>query len=222
MRMKTCKFLLVLMFLLLFAPCLTYSQSNFYYHTISIEEIERSLPPKPISVGFDVDDTVLFSTPGFHYGFNNTDGFGGTNKYGLQPLKNDLFWQDMSSEFDKFSIPKESARCIIEMHKKRGDKIYFITARPPIKNEILSSILKRSFKLPKDAPNVIFAGRTSKGVFIKKHGISLFYGDSDSDIFEANEVGIRAIRVMRSPLSSNKSKYHPGMYGEAVLENSEN
>ncbi len=219
MRMKTCKLLLIFMLLLSVSA---YGQSNFYYHSISIEEIERSLPTKPISIGLDVDDTALFSNPGFHYGFNNTDGPGGTNKYGPKPLKNDQFWQDLSGEFDKFSIPKESARRIIEMHKKRGDKVYFITARPPVKNEILSSILKRSFKLPENSPKAIFSGRTSKGVFIKKHGISLYYGDSDSDISEANEVGIRAIRFMRSPLSSNKSKYHPGMHGEAVLENSEN
>ena len=62
----------------------------------------------------------------------------------------------------------------------------------------------------------------SGGVFIKKHGISIYYGDLDSDISEANEVGVRAIRFMRSPLSNNRSKYHPGIHGEAVLENSEN
>ncbi len=212
---------LLLTFLLLFAYSAG-AQQHFYYHTISLEEIEKSLPAHSISVGFDVDDTVLFSNPAFHYAFTNTDGPGGTNKYGNKPLKSDQFWQDLSSELDKFSIPKESARKMIEMHKKRGDKIFFITARPPIKNEILTDILKRTFSLPDKSPRAIFSGRTSKGVFIKKHGISLYYGDSDSDISEANEVGVRAIRFMRSPMSNNKMKYHPGMHGEAVLENSEN
>jgi acid phosphatase (class B) len=199
-----------------------YAQTDFYYHTISVNEIKSSLPAHPISIGMDVDDTVLFSSPGFYYAFNNTDGPGGSNIYGRRPLSNDQFWQDLSSKFDKFSMPKYSAKKIINMHKDRGDTVFFITARPPVKNEILSDILKRTFKLPENSPNVIFSGRISKGKFIKKHGISLFYGDSDSDISEANEVGIRAIRFMRSPLSNNRSKFHPGMHGEAVLVDSEN
>ena len=216
------KFRILFLALMVLATMGAFAQAPFYYHTISIEDIANSLPAKPITVAFDVDDTALFSSPGFHYGFHNTDGPEGSNKYGEKPLRSDLFWQDLSGEFDKFSIPKDSAKRVIEMHKNRGDQVYFITARPEVKREILSDILKKSFNLPQNSPKTIFSGKTSKGVFIKKHGISIYYGDSDSDISEANEVGVRAIRFMRSPLSSNKSKYHPGMHGEAVLENSEN
>lgn len=208
--------------LLMFISLSGFAQGEFYYNTISLNDIENSLPARSISVGFDVDDTVLFSSPGFYYGFENVDGPNGTNKYGKRCLASDKFWADMNGSFDNFSLPKESCREVIEMHKKRGDKVYFITARPASKKEILTSILHRTFALPGNSPKVIFAGKTSKGVFIKKHHISVFYGDADSDISEANEVGIRAIRFMRSPLSTNKSKYHPGMHGEAVLENSEN
>lgn len=195
--------------------------ADFAYSTVSIAEIAESLPAQPITVGFDVDDTVLFSSPGFQYAFNNTDGQGGANKYGDRPLSSDLFWQEMSCQFDKFSIPKESARQIIEMHKKRGDTIYFITARPAVKGEILTDILNRLFTL-ENQPKAIFSGRTSKAVFIKRHGLSVFYGDSDPDISEAHDAGVRGIRFLRSTLSNNKGKYNPGMYGEAVLENSEN
>lgn len=191
------------------------------YSTISVEAIEKSLPAEKIAIGLDVDDTVLFSSPGFHYAFNNTDGPGGTNKYGKKPLSSDEFWADLSGYLDKFSIPKEAARRIISMHKNRGDSIYFITARPAVKKEILTDILHHTFNL-EGQPKVIFSGRTSKGDFIKKHGIVLYYGDSDTDISESHDVGVRAIRFMRSPLSNNKTKYNPGMYGEAVLENSEN
>lgn len=194
---------------------------NPVYSTVSLEEIAKSLPEKKIAVGFDVDDTVLFSSPGFQYAFNNTDGPNGTNKYGDRPLSSDAFWSDMSCQFDKFSIPKESARQVIEMHSKRGDKIYFITARPEVKNEILTSILHRLFNM-QNQPKAIFSGRTSKAEFIKKHNVAIFYGDSDSDISEAHDAGIRAIRFMRSPLSNNKTKYNLGIHGESVLENSEN
>ena len=209
---------LVMIMLLVAAPA---PAKTFTYLTTTVEEIAASLPEKPVSVGFDVDDTVLFSSPGFYYAFSNTDGPNGTNKYGPKPLSSDLFWKDMSCDFDRFSMPKEAARDIIEMHKKRGDKIYFITARPEVKGEILTGLLHREFKL-EGQPAAIFSGRTSKGVFIKKHGISLYYGDSDSDISEAHEVGVRAIRFLRSPISTNKTKYNPGMHGEVVVRDSEN
>lgn len=213
---------LSIVFLFLFFCLNVVSATPFSYSTISIQEIEQSLPPQPVSVGFDVDDTVLFSSPGFHYAFTNTDGPNKTNKYGPKPLNSDKFWEDMSSYFDKFSIPKESARQVIEMHKKRNDKIFFITARPKPQKEIVTQLLSQYFSLPKNTPPVIFSGKITKCNSIKQHNIVVFYGDSDTDISEAHDAGIRAIRFMRSPLSTNKGRYKPGIYGEAVLENSEN
>lgn len=216
--MKKICLLLVFVFIIVTS---SFGAQPFIYQTISIEEISGSLPEKPVTIGLDVDDTALFSTPGFHYAFNNNDGPDGSNKYGEKPLKSDMFWQDMSGEFDKFSLPKESARNLIDMHKKRGDRVIFITARPKVKTEFLSKILRKTFDLPANSLT-IFSGNITKAEYIKKYNISIFYGDSDSDITEANDAGIRAIRFLRSPMSSNKGKYHPGQYGEAVLENSEN
>lgn len=190
------------------------------YYTISLEAIEKSLPKEPIAIGLDVDDTALFSSPGFYYAFNNTDGPNGTNIYGKKPLANMKFWEDLCCKFDRFSMPKESARRVIEMHKKRGDKIFFITARPDASpNEILTDQLHTAFGL-KNQPKTIFTGYVTKAKFIKENNVKLYYGDSDTDITEAWDAGIRAIRFMRSPLSTNKGKYNPGKYGEAVLENS--
>lgn len=193
--------------------------ANDNIRTVSMDVILKSLPAEPISVGFDVDDTILFSSPGFFYAFNNADGPKGANKYGEKPLASDQFWKDMSCFHDKYSMPKESARRLLEMHQKRNDKIYFITARPPVKGEILTETLNRLFKLDNKHP-VIFSGKTSKAEFIKANSIKVFYGDSDSDITEAMDAGIRAIRVERSNISTNKGKYHPGKYGEWVLINS--
>ena len=218
MNLKRWFLSLIMVMLLVAAPV---SAKTFTYLTTTVDEIAASLPEKTISVGFDVDDTVLFSSPGFYYAFSNTDGPNGSNKYGDRPLSSDQFWKDQSCDFDRFSMPKESAREILAMHQKRGDKIYFITARPPVKGEILTRHLHREFKL-EGQPPVVFSGKTSKAVFIRKHDISIFYGDSDSDISEAYEAGIRAIRFLRSPISTNKSKYNPGMHGEVVLRDSEN
>jgi hypothetical protein len=35
---------------------------------ITLAELAKSLPPEPITVVFDVDDTVLFTSPGFQWG----------------------------------------------------------------------------------------------------------------------------------------------------------
>jgi acid phosphatase (class B) len=38
-------------------------------HWVSVDQIEKSLEGKPpMTVGFDIDDTVLFSSPCFFYG----------------------------------------------------------------------------------------------------------------------------------------------------------
>lgn len=191
------------------------------FNTITVEEIEKSLPAEPICIGLDVDDTALFSSPGFYYAFNNHDGENGENIYGQKPLSNIQFWNDQSTKFDKLSMPKDSAKRIIEMHKKHGDKIFFITARPEApENEVLTDCLHRAFGLGDDQPKAIFTGYVSKAKFIKENNVTIYYGDSDSDITEAWDAGIRAIRFMRSPLSTNKGKYNPGKYGEHVLENS--
>ncbi|CEE94445.1 non-specific acid phosphatase/phosphotransferase, class B (fragment) [Xenorhabdus nematophila str. Anatoliense] len=70
-------------------------------HWVSVEQIEKSLENQPaMPVGFDIDDTVLFSSSGFYRGkleYSPND-----NSY----LKNPKFWQRMNNEWDKFSMPK--------------------------------------------------------------------------------------------------------------------
>ena len=82
----------------------------------------------------------------------------------------------------------------------------------------MSALLNRTFGL--DSPPVIFMGGRSKSIPIREHGIVLYYGDADTDIAEALEAGIRAIRILRSPVSIDPRKLQPGRYGEAVLEGS--
>lgn len=190
---------------------------------ISFKQLKASLKKAPMSVGFDVDDTVLFSSPGFMYRENNIDGPNYTNKYGKtvkQQRKSKQFWKDMNFYFDQFSMPKKIAYKLIAMHKKRGDKIYFITARPPSKKERLSLILSKHFKL-NHKKLLYFSNRKSKSPFIKKLKIKLFYGDSDLDIKSAEQENIRSIRILRSPLSNYKRHLSLGKFNEEILKNSD-
>lgn len=97
-------------------------------HWVSVAQIENSLMGHPpMAVGFDIDDTVLFSSPGFWRGQRTYSP--DSQDY----LKNPEFWEKMNNGWDAFSIPKEVARSLIAMHVKRGDSIYFVTGRSQTK-----------------------------------------------------------------------------------------
>ena len=85
-------------------------------HWVSVAQIENSLAGRPpMAVGFDIDDTVLFSSPGFWRG-----------KKTFSPesedyLKNPVFWEKMNNGWDEFSIPKEVA-CVSSSAQTRAER----------------------------------------------------------------------------------------------------
>lgn len=206
-----------ILFLFFITGCTSQSvYTSHPYTTISLKEIERSLPEQTIAVGFDVDDTVLFSSPAFYYVMNNSDGPEGSNKYGSNPFEHDEIWTDINGIYDQFSLPKKIAHKLIDMHQMRGDQIYFITARAKSENEKLSALLKRTFNIQNMHP-VLFMGHNSKATPIRRLDIQLYYGDSDSDITEAQDAGIRAIRILRAANSTDPRPLKLGEYGEKIL-----
>ena len=74
-------------------------------HWVDVAQIEKSLEGQPpMAVGFDVDDTVLFSSPCFFYGQQKYSP--GKNDY----LKNPAFWADINANCDiNYSLPKDVA-----------------------------------------------------------------------------------------------------------------
>lgn len=190
-------------------------------HWVSVAQIENSLlGHPPMAVGFDIDDTVLFSSPGFWRGQKTYSP--DSQDY----LKNPEFWEKMNNGWDAFSIPKEVARSLIAMHVKRGDSIYFVTGRSQTKTETVSKTLQDDFLIPGATMNpVIFAGdhpgQNSKTQWLKEKNIRVFYGDSDNDITAAREVGARAIRVLRASNSTYRPLPQAGAFNEEVIVNSE-
>lgn len=218
-------------------PKVPYTHQGFYstdnvqkaVHFVSVEDIENSLKGQPpINVSFDIDDTLVHSSGYFRYG---QDHFQTDPKNPVSYLYNQKFWDFVSKSGDEFSIPKKSAQDLINMHLKRGDKIFFITGRTPLSGQKnytstrLSRTLKRFFNLPyevyveytRDTPTGGY--KYDKSYYIKKHNVYIHYGDSDDDILAAREVGIRGIRVQRAYNSTNPQKMNGG-YGEEVLINS--
>lgn len=175
---------------------------------ITLEELESSIQhtSRPLRVGFDVDDTLLFSSSSFYYAFNN------------YTKESEELWAYVNNNDDK-SLPKSVAYKLIDMHKKRGDSIYIITARFNSEKENLSQVLANTFEFT--PAEVIFTNEKDKAPFIKKHTLDMYYGDADSDMSSAYKALVRPIRVQRSGSSNNSgSAYNPGSLGEEVLFNS--
>lgn len=187
-------------------------------HWVSVAQIEKSLEGvPPMNVGFDIDDTLLYSAPGFYRGAQlYPDGYS----------RHTEFWQQMNNGWDQFSVPKQVGRDLIAMHLKRGDNVYFVTARQPTQTETVTQTLRETFNIPSDKLNpVIFTGSqrgvNAKTPWIKRLNINLYYGDADSDIEAAHDAGARGIRVMRASNSTYLPLPANGRFGEEVIVNSE-
>lgn len=184
-------------------------------HWVSVEEIGESLSGRaPMSVGFDIDDTVLFSSPCFYHGKQKYSP--GSDDY----LRDMRFWKETNGGCDRYSLPKEVGRKLIDLHQARGDRIFFITGRPSTPGEKVSEIIQQAFAIQAMSP-VIFSSGPEKAALIRERGIALYYGDSDSDIRSARDAGIRGVRVMRASSSTNQPLPANGALGEEVIIDSD-
>ena len=152
--------------------------------------------PGKLNVGFDIDDTVLFSEPMFiHY----------ITEYG-RPL--DYSW--LNSNDKDFSIPITPTIDLVHYFRSNGHNVFFITARPGENRHILGEFLTGvlGYKVEKDV-NLFFMPKEKIGEhrFTTKHRtmneleLDLYYGDSDTDIVGALKAGVHPVRVVRSNLS---------------------
>ena len=162
---------------------------------------------KGLKIGFDLDDTLLFSTPAFKKGFRSVH----------KPFSK-RFWALVNKSDKGNSIVKEKVRKILNEHKNNGDEIFIITARCPYGTQPLTDFLAETFRIEKG--NIYFEPRGKKDR-IKSLKLDVFYGDSDSDISAAMQSGAKGIRILRSPNSWYSKKYNPGKYSEYIIENSE-
>ncbi|MBV7388863.1 acid phosphatase AphA [Pasteurellaceae bacterium TAE3-ERU1] len=189
-------------------------------HWISVEQLAKELKGvEPMAVSFDIDDTVLFSSPCFYQGQQKYSPNSGDY------LKNQDFWNEVNAGCDQYSIPKKIAHDLIEMHQKRGDTIYFITGRTAGDVDGVTPILQKDFGIKNMQPVEFMGGKPrdtkyNKTPAIKAHNVQIHYGDSDDDILAAREAGIRGIRIIRAANSTYQPLPTVGGYGEEVLINS--
>lgn len=194
---------------------------------VTLEQLKRLLPPPPITVGFDVDDTLVYSQPAFtplqkEY---PAEVIRPKNYEALTPAQKAQyheFWNRLNNEYDDQSLPKHIGRKLLELHIARGDVIYIISKRQSSvpDNDLPTRRLERFFNI-KLAHPVIQTELKDKTPFIAERHIQYYYGDSDSDITAALAAGATPIRVKRSSETYATDKVHNGWYGEIVLSGSD-
>ncbi len=153
-----------------------------------------------LKVGFDIDDTILFSRETFLKAPHTSDN----------PDHVDFGW--VNTHDSLYSVTIQPIAELIHFLRAEGHKIYFITARPGINGEAVGRHLSRELGFPVILnKNLFFSTKkkdalsghrfTTKQEYISKLGLHIFYGDSDTDIIAASIAGIRGVRVVRDARS---------------------
>ena len=172
--------------------------------------------PGLLNVGFDIDDTVLYSKDVFLNIPNdkrNPIDYGWVNK------------QD--EELSKFIEPTVE---LINYFKNNGHNIFFITARSDEEGDFLAKFLSKSlyFKIEKGrnlffCPKETINGKrfTTKHIVMQELALDLFYGDADSDIIAALKANVHPIRIVRHESSINQygGNYFGNILGEKTKIN---
>lgn len=148
-------------------------------------------------LGFDLDDTLSFSSPVFVRAHAEKI-----------PRRSPEYWRFVNNHFEleRMKLP---VVMVAVLGKILGFRVDIITARSGQGGERLIEHwrwLADEFHFERDKSQIL----SGKPYLI-------FFGDSDSDIREAREAGVPAVRVRRSKESSARSAHHPGKYGEWVL-----
>lgn len=149
-----------------------------------------------LKVGFDIDDTVLFSRDNFLKAPHMSD----------DPDNIDFGW--VNEHDSSHSVVIQPVAELIGFLRSHGHEVYFITARPGINGEAVGEYLSEElgFEIIKDE-NLFFSPKkkdpltgkrfTSKHEVISELGLHVFFGDADNDMVAASIAGVRAVRVVR-------------------------
>lgn len=145
-----------------------------------------------LHVGFDIDDTVLYSEPVFV----------------AAPLTDSRldFYGWINTHDKEYSLPIEPVITLIKYFRAHGHDVFFITARPGINGEGVAEYLSEilNFDVKADS-NLFFSPKEDVGEFryttkhrkMKELDIDIFYGDSDTDIIAAIKADVHPVRILR-------------------------
>ena len=162
-----------------------------------------------LNVGFDIDDTVLFSRDVF---LSLPDDKRNPTDYG---------WiNSHDSDYSIFITPTVE---LIDYFRSNGHNVFFITARPEVNGNILAEFLAKGLvfevKVNKNlffSPKQTINGKmfTTKQRLMKRLKLDLFYGDADSDMIAALKAGVHPVRVVRN--ESSVIEYGSNYFGNTL------
>jgi acid phosphatase class B len=166
------------------------------------QEVPSDPPPVigQLKVGFDIDDTILFSRDNFLKAPHMSD----------DPDHVDFGWVNMHDSL--YSVVIQPTADLIGFLHAGGHEVYFITARPGTNGEAVGRFLSLKLGFPVVlGENLFFSAKkkdpvsghrfTTKHELISKLGLHIFYGDSDTDMIAASIAGVRGVRVVRDARS---------------------
>ena len=160
-----------------------------------------------LKVGFDIDDTTLYSERAFVVAPKTASG--GT----------DYSW--INTHDKEYSILIEPVITLINYFRAHGHEVFFITARPGPNGDSVAVFLSKSlnFDIKVDS-NLFFSPKeyvngfkyTTKHRIMVKLGIDIYYGDSDTDIIAAIKADVHPVRIVRS--NASLKEYGGNYFGD--------
>lgn len=156
-----------------------------------------------ITVGFDLDDTLLDNAPSWAETRKKA-------KYGTLE-----FWDIINNSTCRKDSPKTKVQELAEWHESQGHTILVITARGGTYPNKMAECLKNTGYNPNWK---VFFTPNGKTLTLKAQKVQIYYGDSDSDITDAKKAGALPVRILRSFRSTNPNKVHIG--NEIVIKDS--
>ena len=162
-----------------------------------------------LNVGFDIDDTVLFSRDVF---LNLPED-----------KRNPVDWGWINSHDKDYSLLMTPTVDLIHFFHKNGHNIFFITARSKPKGKNLANFLTDKLMFPVEVnKNLFFSPKetikgtryTTKQRTMKRLRLDIFYGDADTDMIAALKAGVHPVRVVRHKASI--VSYGPNYFGNTI------
>lgn len=169
--------------------------------------------PGIMKVGFDIDDTVLYS----RYVFEDAP----RNEHN----RLDFGW--INSRDRELSIPITPTITLIRYFHLNGHEVYFITARSGENGhfvaEFLSDVVGFNVEVGKNlffSPKQYIDGHkfTTKHKVMTYLGLDIYYGDSDSDIMAAIKADVYPVRMVRH--QSSVDVYGRNYFGDTIKDKS--
>ncbi len=149
-----------------------------------------------LNVGFDIDDTTLYSERAFVVAPKTETG------------RTDYSW--INTHDKEYSLLIDPVITLINYFRANGHEVFFITARPGPNGDSVAVFLSKNLNFDvKVDSNLFFSPKeyvngfkyTTKHCVMEKLGIDIYYGDSDTDIIAAIKADVHPVRIVRSNAS---------------------